>query len=101
MLLDVLDLKGAVISIDAMGCQKEIAEKIIENEADYFLAVKQNQKTMHLDIESEFLVYQKTDANYFSTDEINGSRVEKRECKIIDDLSHLSEEHHWKVLKNL
>ena len=101
MLLDVLDLKGAVISIDAMGCQKDIAEKIIEKEADYFLAVKQNQKTMHSDIESAFLVYQKTEANYFSTEEINGSRVEKRECTIIDDLSHLSKEHHWKGLRKL
>jgi predicted transposase YbfD/YdcC len=59
MLLDVLDLKGGTVSIDAMGCQKNIAEKIIEMEADYFLAVKQNQKALYQDIESAFLVFQK------------------------------------------
>lgn len=101
MLLEVLNLKGAVVSIDAMGCQKEIAEKIIEREADYFLAVKQNQKTLHTDIESAFLVYPKTADNYFSTEEINGSRVEKRECMVMDDLTHLSEEYRWRGLKQI
>lgn len=59
MLLEVLDIKGAIVSIDAMGCQKDIAEKIIEKEADYFLAVKQNQKSLYQDIESAFFVFQK------------------------------------------
>jgi predicted transposase YbfD/YdcC len=44
MLLEVLDLKRAIVNIDAMGYQKNIAEKIIGKEAGYFLAVKQNQK---------------------------------------------------------
>jgi predicted transposase YbfD/YdcC len=46
------------VSIDAMGCQIEIAEKIIEKGVDYLLAVKQNQKTLYEDIESAFLVYE-------------------------------------------
>jgi predicted transposase YbfD/YdcC len=101
LLLDVLDLKDAVVSIDAMGCQKSIAEKIIENEADYFLAVKQNQKTLHEDIESAFKVFKKDDKNYFLSQEINGSRVEQRSCKVMSDLSHISEEFRWKGLKKI
>lgn len=101
ILLEVLDLKGAIVSIDAMGCQKNIAEKIIEKNADYFLAVKQNQKSLHQDIESAFLVFQKNDENYFSSEEINGSRVEKRTCKVMEDLSHLSTEFQWKGLSRI
>ena len=98
MLLDVLDLKGAVVTIDAMGTQTNIAEKIIEKEADYLLAVKQNQKKLYEDIESAFLVYKQDDNNHFVTHEINGSRVEKRICKVMDDLTHLSEASQWKGL---
>ncbi len=46
-LLELLDLNGAVVTIDAMGCQQEIAEKIIEFGGDYILALKDNQPTMH------------------------------------------------------
>lgn len=101
MLLEVLDLKGAVVSLDAMGCQKDIAEKIIEKEADYFLAVKQNQKALFEDIECAFRVFKQGENNYFFTEEINGSRVEKRVCKVIDDLTHLSEASQWKGLNSI
>src|SRR5271168_3448914 len=46
-LLDLLEVAGAVVTIDAMGCQTEIAEKIVEKKADYVLAVKANQPTLH------------------------------------------------------
>ena len=46
-LIDRIDVKGAIVTIDAMGCQKEIAEKIIEAEGDYVLAVKDNQPKLH------------------------------------------------------
>lgn len=49
-LLDILCLKGCVVTIDAMGTQKEIAEKIIEKEADYILQVKGNQQSLMEDI---------------------------------------------------
>ena len=50
-LLDMLTIKGAVVTIDAMGCQREIAAKIIEKEADYVLALKGNQGTLRDDVE--------------------------------------------------
>ena len=51
-LLEMLDICGSVISIDAMGCQKEIAKKIISKEADYILAVKGNQATLREQIKT-------------------------------------------------
>lgn len=54
-LLEMLELKGAIISIDAMGCQKEIAKKIVNGGGDYLLAVKDNQPTLHKAIRMFFL----------------------------------------------
>ena len=54
-LLDLLEVAGAVVTIDAMGCQTEIAEKIVEKKADYVLAVKGNQPTLHEGIIDFFL----------------------------------------------
>jgi predicted transposase YbfD/YdcC len=53
-LVERLDLKGALVSIDAMGCNPTIAQSILDAEADYLLAVKDNQPTLHADIESYF-----------------------------------------------
>ena len=50
VLLDFLSLKGTTVTIDAMGCQKEIAEKIQEKEGDYILALKGNQGTLNEDV---------------------------------------------------
>jgi predicted transposase YbfD/YdcC len=49
-LLELLDIEGAVVSIDAMGCQKEIARTIIEEKGDYILALKGNQETLHEEV---------------------------------------------------
>jgi len=56
VLLDMLEIKGCIITIDAMGCQTDIAEKIIEKQADYVLAVKDNQKFLHEAITDYFEV---------------------------------------------
>ena len=55
-LLELLELEGCVVSIDAMGCQKAIAKAIKDKEADYLLAVKDNQKHFHTAIKSSFEV---------------------------------------------
>src|SRR3954453_8174527 len=59
-LLELLELAGAVVTIDAMGCQTEIAEKIVAKKADYVLAVKGNQPTLHAGI-MDFFVDQMED----------------------------------------
>lgn len=53
-LLEVLHLQGAIVTIDAMGCQKEIAEKITEKKGDYVLAVKENQPTLYAEVKGFF-----------------------------------------------
>ena len=60
-LLELLELAGAVVTIDAMGCQAEIAEKIVEKKADYVLAVKGNQPTLHAGIMEFFLDHMEDD----------------------------------------
>ena len=100
-LLETLDLKNAMVSIDAMGCQTEIATKIIEKGGDYLLAVKQNQKTLYEDIESAFLVYENNEKTAFTTEEINGSKLEKRTCKIMTDISHITRAEDWKNLQTI
>lgn len=54
LLLDRLMLKGSIVTIDAMGCQVEIAEKIIERQADYCLALKENRPGLHAEVERYF-----------------------------------------------
>lgn len=53
-LLDMLEIAGCIVTIDAIGCQTEIAEKIVEKEGDYVLAVKGNQGTLHEDLVGYF-----------------------------------------------
>ena len=54
-LLELLDVQGALVSIDAMGCQKEIAARIVAGGGDYVLTVKENQEHLHADIEDCFI----------------------------------------------
>lgn len=54
-LLDMIDVKGSTVTIDAMGCQKEIAKKIVEKGADYVLSLKDNQPTLYQDVANIFL----------------------------------------------
>lgn len=60
-LLELLDLGGALVTIDAMGCQKTIAEKIVERGGDYILTVKDNQEHLHADIQQAFIDAAETD----------------------------------------
>ena len=53
-LLKVLDISGCIVTIDAMGCQKKIAEEIIDSEADYILALKGNQGNLAKNVEAFF-----------------------------------------------
>ncbi len=54
-LLDLLDLEGALVTIDAGGCQKKIAEQVVDGGGDYLLVVKENQETLHQQIEDFFI----------------------------------------------
>ena len=96
-LLELLDLKGAIISIDAMGCQKSIAKQIIEEEADYILALKNNQAGLleQVDAQFSFAVPGSED----ETIEKGHGRIETRRCSGITGLKLVDEAENWKGIK--
>lgn len=99
LLLDALLIKGCVITIDAMGCQKNIAKKIIDKEADYILAVKENQKELYEDIRDSFRVLPAIDT-YEELDFGHG-RIETRKCSILTDLSLVFGKDNWEGLTSI
>lgn len=83
LLLEMINVKGAIVTIDAMGCQKAIAAQIIEQGGDYILPVKGNQKTLEQSVEAVFTKLIENDfkgmpVSRLETEEICHGRVEKR-----------------------
>lgn len=98
-LLELLSIKGCTVSIDAMGCQKEIVNKIREKEAHYLVAVKQNQKDLHQQVEK---LFNTIDYNHIhTTQEVGHGRAEIRTCKVITDLLFLDGKELWKDLASI
>lgn len=108
-LLQVLDIRGATVTIDAMGCHKAIAETIIEGQGHYLLAVKDNQPTLHDDIETTFA--EAADERPRSVDEQprpavevfqdvdkGHGRVETRTVSVCRDLAWMTTAHQWRDL---
>ena len=98
-LLEILTIKGCVVTIDAMGCQKKIAEDIIGKDADYILMLKDNQKNMKIQTEESFKT-KKIKASHTTTDFGHG-RIETRICDVIDDLSLLIKRKDWKNIQSI
>lgn len=105
-LLDVLTIKGATVTIDAMGCQRAIAEKITDKGADYVLALKGNQGTLREDVE---LFFAEQTARGFAdaavsrhqTVEKSHGRIESRIVTATDEIAWLKESHDWPGLKSI
>lgn len=98
-LLDALMIDGSIITIDAMGCQVEIANKILSKKADYLLSVKANQADLLEDIEDSFRMLVPTES-YTDIDYGHG-RVETRVCSIIQDFSLIEKVARWPNLKSI
>jgi predicted transposase YbfD/YdcC len=89
-LLELLDLHGALVTIDAMGCQKEIAEAIVEGGGDFLLTVKDNQPTLHATISAAFEKAAENDFvglkhDHYETEECGHGRQETRCYDIITE----------------
>jgi predicted transposase YbfD/YdcC len=103
-LLDMLAIEGAIVTIDAIGCQRAIAAKIVDKKADYVLALKGNQTSLHDDV-ALFVAEQK--ANGFKDTPISRShtvdgdhgRIETRTTTVIEDVAWLQARHPWPGLK--
>ena len=101
-LLELLYLKGMIVTIDAMGCQKKITGKISEKCADYVISLKGNQKTIHDEVKEVFdhtldqgycEAYKIKHVEYDT--EIGHGRIEKRKCYLCTNIDWLSEKTEW------
>lgn len=105
-LLELLELSEAIVTIDAMGCQKDIARKIIDKKADYVLALKGNQRQLHEDVELFFegqktCKVNETQLEYCETTDGDHGRIEIRKYGITSDIGWLKERHDWVGLKSI
>jgi predicted transposase YbfD/YdcC len=98
-LLDMLEIEGAIVTIDAIGTQKSIAARIIGQKGDYLLALKENQETLHTDV-AEFFADPFLAAQGRCETQISSGhgRIEERVC-LVADAAWLAERHpQWKGL---
>lgn len=98
-LIELIDVQGSTITIDAMGCQKKIAECIANKKAHYVLAVKDNQKQLHEHIKESFK-YEKPIDSYSQINKEHG-RIERRTCDVITNLEWIDDQQKWNGLKSL
>jgi predicted transposase YbfD/YdcC len=105
-LLAMMAIEGAIVTIDAMGCQREIADQILHQKADYVLALKGNQGTLREDVEV-FAAEQKAtgfkDAKVSRHETVDGDhgRIETRTYTAFHDVAWLQERHDWPGLKGV
>jgi len=105
-LLDMLSIEGAVVTIDAIGCQRGIARKIIDKKADYILALKGNQGTLLEDVKL-FVNEQKTNGfknakiSRHKTVDGDHGRIETRTYTVIHEVEWLQERHDWPALQGV
>ena len=108
-LLHLLAIKGCLVTIDAMGCQTEIAKQIVEQGGDYLLAVKRNQEYLFDDVEH---LFKHSRAENFKAEGFDESRivnkahgrVEVRHCQVISEpdwLAHVRHQGDWMKLTSL
>ena len=98
-LLEVLQLDDTIVTIDAMGCQKNIAKKIVESNADYILAVKDNQRQLYNNIQDEFRFSK--DITTHISEELDHGRIETRKASVITDFQFIEKHHGWKDLTTI
>lgn len=109
LLLKLLALKGCIITIDAIGCQTDIAQTIVEQEADYVLSVKQNQPSLYEDIQELFkgaleAHFHQTPHSYARTVDKGHGRVEVRRCWTLSDpefLAYVRNKEAWANLQTV
>ena len=107
-LIELLNVKGAVLTMDAMHCQKETAELIIDNGGDYVLQLKENQGNFYKDVyamlDDNYMNIADKDCEYetFSTIEKSHGRIEKRTCYVLNEVAYFTDyTAEWKGLKKI
>lgn len=105
-LLQLLEIHGCIVTIDAMGCQKEIAGSILEKKADYVLALKGNQGNLHEDVtlfleNAKKTNFKEVKHKHISTLDKGHGRIEPRKYWITDEVDWLNERHQWPGLRSI
>ena len=105
-LLDVLDIQGCIVTIDAMGAQKEIAKQIVEQGAHYVLSLKGNQGNLHQDVQQLFDWASKTkfkeiEHEVYETIDKGHGRIEKRRYYLLENVEHLVDAQQWVGLQRV
>ena len=105
-LLGLLAIEGAVVTVDAMGCQREIAQTIIDKKADYILALKGNQGTLRDDVElfareQKAVAFKDTSVSRDTTVDGDHGRIETRTVTVFHDIGWLQDNHQWPGLKSV
>jgi predicted transposase YbfD/YdcC len=105
-LLELLDLKGALVTIDAMGCQKAIAKQIVDQGGDYILPVKRNQRGLWEDIQFSFdvaaaLDFQNLAYDFYETEEKGHGRIERRTYLVLHELGLIEDRVKWEGLTTI
>lgn len=101
-LLALLDLRGATVSIDAMGCQRKIAQQILDGGGHYLPGLKGNQGALHEEVRLFFEDPPEAAAfaHHEETDKGHG-RIEIRHCEVTSDIAWLQEHHNWPGLQTI
>jgi predicted transposase YbfD/YdcC len=93
-LLETLAIEGTIVTIDAMGTQKAVVQAIVDRKAEYVLALKGNQSTLHEDVRLFFAdATLAAGASVCTTLDSGHGRIEERECRATEDISWLLERH--------
>lgn len=108
-LLRVLDVSGCIVTIDAMGCQKKIAQRIRDEKADYVLSVKDNQGQLYQDIQDWFAYgdqvnFENMESSYYETINKGHGRIEIRRCWVVSDrlaFEHIRHHDGWADLQSI
>ena len=108
-LLEILDISGCIITIDAIGCQSAIVKKIVEKEGHYCLSVKENQSNLYKDIHEYFRFafndkIESENISYHITRSYGHGRIEKRKYYVANDealINHINDRNKWKNLKSV
>jgi predicted transposase YbfD/YdcC len=108
-LLKLLDVNGCIVSVDAIGCQREVAAQVVEQGGDYLLALKENQAHLHEDVQSLFEWADNTEFyglqhDIYHTTNLGHGRWERRECWTISDpscMTMLADLEQWEQLRTV
>ena len=105
-LLEILDIKGAVVTIDAAGCHKVVAEKVINKRGDYLLCLKRNQGKLHDEVENFFGQAMEVEpvesgCHYWKTEGRDKGRSETREVWANDQIEWLPQKREWAGLRSI